>query len=304
MTFSVLICTYNRHVLLRQALEALIEDTIEKPDQIIVVNGGDDRTDQVVRDYSGRHGIDLQLIKTVNKNLAASRNVGLPHCTGAIVAMTDDDAEVFPDWVTQHKRQHADHPEAGVMGGQVIGVSSGSQLLSQLADLVTFPLPSAAGYIRHNLPGVNVSYKRAVLDQVGLQDETLFRGEDVDFNWRIKQLGVQIYFHPDIKVIHHHRPTLKQFWRQHYMYGRAYFLVRRKWRDMYSVYPRQLRTPRDVLKGGYFVAAIVLQSAQTVMKLPSWRDRLLGFPILTVNHALWKYGMIRQWWQERRQKSA
>jgi glycosyltransferase involved in cell wall biosynthesis len=49
----------------------------------------------------------------VTKNLAASRNVGLPHYTGDIVAMTDDDAEVFPDWVAQMKRAHI------VQGAQV-----------------------------------------------------------------------------------------------------------------------------------------------------------------------------------------
>jgi GT2 family glycosyltransferase len=303
MRLSVLICTYNRHDLLRQALTALIDGTAEKPDQVVIVNGGDERADQVVEAFVGRHGVEVKLIRTVNKNLATSRNVGLPHCTGDIVAMTDDDAEVFPDWVTQLKRQHVDHPEAGVIGGQVIGSDSGSQLLSRLADLVTFPLPSEPGYVQHNLPGVNVSYKRTLLDQIGLQDETLFRGEDVDFNWRIKQLGAQLYFHPDIKVIHHHRPSLRQFWRQHYMYGRAYYLVRRKWQPMYSVYPRQLRTPRDVLKAGYFVVAIVIQPAQAVGKLSSWRDRLLGYPILLVNHALWKYGMIRQWWLEKRRVS-
>lgn len=302
MTFSVLICTYKRHELLRQALEALIERTTEKPDQIVVVNGGDELTDEVVNAYMGRHGIDLKLVKTVNKNLAASRNVGLPHCTGDIVAMTDDDAEVYPDWVTQLKRQHAEHPEAGVIGGAVIGSSSGSELISKLADIVTFPLPETAGYVRHNLPGVNVSYKRELLDKVGFQDETLFRGEDVDFNHRIKQLGAQIWFHPDIKVLHHHRPSLKQFWRQHYMYGRAYYLVRRKWREMYSVYPRQVRTPKDVLKWGYFFASVFIQPAQAVMKLSSWRDRLLGYPILTVNHALWKYGIIQQWWIERNKR--
>src|SRR5579871_6779233 len=119
MTFSVLICTYNRHEILGVALNALINKTLEKPDQVVVVNGGDERTDQVVQQYMGLHNIDLKLIKTPNKNLATSRNVGLPHCTGEIVAMTDDDAEVYPDWVTVMKRVHAEHPEAGAVGGAV-----------------------------------------------------------------------------------------------------------------------------------------------------------------------------------------
>jgi hypothetical protein len=42
-TFSVLICTYNRHLLLAKALQTLIEGLLEKPDQIEVVNSGEGR---------------------------------------------------------------------------------------------------------------------------------------------------------------------------------------------------------------------------------------------------------------------
>src|SRR5260370_41978306 len=99
-------------------------DCVEKPDEIVVVNGGDENADRVVEEFQGRQGIDVRLIKTVNKNLAASRNIGLKECTGDIIAMTDDDAEVDQDWVTQLKRAHAEHPEAGGVGGAVLGADS------------------------------------------------------------------------------------------------------------------------------------------------------------------------------------
>src|SRR5690349_13160325 len=117
MTFSVLICTYNRPELLEKCLRALIEDTLEKPDQVVIVNGGDENADNVVRGFINNDQVKVKLVKTVNKNLAANRNVGLPHCTGNIIAMTDDDAKVFPDWITQMKRAHQEHPEAGAVGG-------------------------------------------------------------------------------------------------------------------------------------------------------------------------------------------
>src|SRR5687767_14249034 len=103
MRLSTLVCTYNRPEFLQYVLESLIEETTEKPDQLVVVNGGDQQSDHVVSRFIGR-GVEIQLVKTVNKNLAASRNIGLPRCTGDIIAMTDDDAQVFPDWVTQMKR--------------------------------------------------------------------------------------------------------------------------------------------------------------------------------------------------------
>jgi glycosyltransferase involved in cell wall biosynthesis len=187
-TFSVLICTYNRPDMLEMALKALIDRTAERPDQVIVVNGGDERSDRIVQTYKDNSAVKVELVKTVNKNLATSRNIGLAYCTGDIVAMTDDDAEVYPDWVTQMKKAHAEHLKAGGVGGAVIGADSDKSLLSRIADVVTFSTPPQPGYVS-TIAGVNVSYKRSVLMEVGLQDETLFRGEDVDFNWRIKKLG-------------------------------------------------------------------------------------------------------------------
>jgi len=294
VTFSVLICTYNRHEILRKALYALIEETTEKPDEIVIVNGGDEQAVRVINAFAIRSKIEIKLVRTVNKNLAVSRNVGLPHCAGSIVAMTDDDAEVFPDWVTQMKRVHAEHPEAGAVGGKVIGVGSEESIINRLADIATFPSPSEPGYVR-TLPGVNISYKRAVLELLGLQDETLFRGEDVDYNWRVKQLGYQVYYHPDIKVNHHHRPTLRQFLYQHFMYGRAYYLVRCKWPDMYCIYPHKVRRLKDILKTINFLAEAVYQPILVSSRLNTWPDRLLALPILIVNQVAWRCGIIIQY---------
>lgn len=300
---SVLICTYNRHEMLNQSLTALLHGTIEKPTQVVVVNGGDERSDQVVIAHQARcpDSIRLQLVKTVNKNLAASRNIGLPHCTGDIVAMTDDDAEVFPDWITQLRRIHAEHPEAGAVGGAVLGTDSSTRFLSRLADRVTFPSSDAPRYVR-TLPGVNVSYKRSVLDVIGLQDETLFRGEDVDFNWRVQKAGYRIYYHPAIKVWHHHRPSLRQFFCQHYMYGRAYYLVRRKWKEMYCIYPHHFRRPKDFLKAINFVAATFYEPLLYGLRMPLWKDKVRAVPIMFWNSVLWRSGMVYQAYLEASQR--
>jgi GT2 family glycosyltransferase len=309
MKFSVLICTYNRNELLKLALRALLDRTQEKPDEIVVVNGGDERADAVVRsltDANGVHdGVQVKLIKTVNQNLATSRNVGLLHCTGDIIGMTDDDAEVFPDWVTQMKRAHCEHPDAGAVGGPVLGTNMDS-LVGKVADAITFPSWDGARAVR-TLPGVNISYKRALLEQIGFQDETLFRGEDVDYNWRVLQLGYKIYFDPVIKVYHYHRPTMKGFLNQHYMYGRAYYLVRRKWPAMYCIYPHAVTRVKDILKAGNFVAALLYQPVLSCRRLPAVHDRMAALPLLFLAGVAWRGGMVYQAWHElnsRRRRAA
>jgi GT2 family glycosyltransferase len=292
MTLSVLICTYNRHELLVRALHSVIEGTVEKPDQVVVVNGGDGRADEVVSSFVGRHGIEVKLIKTVNKNLATSRNVGLSHCTGDIIAMTDDDAEVFPDWVTRMKCLHREHPEAGAVGGLVLGTNTKS-LVGKVADAITFPSWSGPRYVR-TLPGVNVSYKREVVEKLGPQDEALLRGEDVDYNWRVQKLDYQIYFDPDVKVYHHHRPTFKAHLNQHYMYGRAYYFVRRKWPEMYSVYPHGIKRTRDLLKAANFACALFYQPVLSAFRMPTALQGLRTLPLLFATGVAWKGGMLLQ----------
>jgi len=300
-TLSVLICTYNRPEMIERCLQALIERTDEKPDQVVVVNGGDERTDQVVQKYStiGENlSIAVALVKTVNKNLAVSRNVGLPHCTGDIIAMTDDDAEVSPDWIRQIKMLHAEHTEAGAIGGEVIGVASDS-IISSIADQVTFASYPSAREVR-TLPGVNVSYKRSVVLAVGPQDETLFRGEDVDYNWRIKQLGKTIWYDPAMKVLHHHRPSMRKFFQQHYMYGRAYYLVRKKHKDMYCVYPHSIRSIGDFAKGCHFFVAAFYEPFIYAFRLRGVFIRLAALPLLFLNQCAWRGGMITEKMREGR----
>lgn len=297
-TLSVLICTYNRSDLLKLALESLVDGTEEKPDQIIVVNGGDERTDILVdRFIARRTKIDIKIIKTKNINLATSRNIGLPHCDGSIIAMTDDDAEVFPDWVRLMKSTHNRHPEAGAIGGEVLGTSN-KTIVEKISNVVTFPRWQTERDVR-TLPGVNISYKKEAVEKVGFQDVTLFRGEDVDYNWRIINSGYKILYDPSIKVYHHHRPTRKALIHQHYMYGRAYYLVRRKWPAMYSVYPHGLHRPKDFLKLVNFFASAFYQPFLSARKIGGFASGLSAIPLLFFVGLAWRKGMYDQFTVEK-----
>ena len=232
---SVFICTYNRGKLINGTLKALINNQTRKPNEIVIVNGGGESNCQSTLEKWKRIFPQIKIIKIENVNLAASRNVGLPFCQGDLILQTDDDARPLPDWIEKLEKAHARYPTAGVIGGNVID-ANGRSFLSRIADVATFPHYDSMHQVR-NVPGVNSSYKREVIEQVGDYDTSLFRGEDVDYNWRAIQKGWKVLYIPDIQVLHINRPTWKGLFFQHYMYGRAHFLVRRKWPKMYSPYP-------------------------------------------------------------------
>ena len=246
MKITVFICTYNRGYLINGTLKSIINHQTQNPNEIIVVNGGGENDCQETLEKWQKEFSALNIIQTKNKNLAASRNIGLPQCNGDLILQTDDDARPFPDWIEQIVKTHINNPAYGVIGGRVIDASRGN-FLSKIADIATFPNHKKNTKVR-SVPGVNSSYKKEVIESVGEYDETLFRGEDVDYNWRAIQKGWDVLFCPEIKVKHLHRPTWKGFFQQHFMYGRAHYLVRKKWPEMYSHYPLKISSIKSLLK--------------------------------------------------------
>ena len=292
MKVSVLICTYNRAVLLDQALASLIQTSVERPDEIVVVVGGEDKeTEAVLRKWQDCYDF-LKWVRIKNVVLANSRNVGLPLCSGEVVALTDDDARVFPDWIQRIKQAHQEHPEAGAIGGPVLAVDD-HRFINRISNYIVFPTLTTKGPVR-TLPGVNCSYKKEAVEKTGPYDETLFRGEDVDFNWRMKRQGYEIYHDPAIRVYHSHRTSWLGLAKQVYMYGRAYYLVRTKWTDLYSVYPRQVKSIRDFLKLGYFFLGVFLEPLAWIKYQIKPTDILMGYPIGVLLAAAWRGGMLTQ----------
>ncbi len=243
---SILICTYNRGDLINGTLKALIVDQSVKPDQIVVVNGGGENNCLDILIKWRKVFKELIIVDTINKNLSHSRNIGLVKCVHSLILLTDDDARPYPNWVENIIFYHQKYPNAGNIGGGVFDNNSVT-FLSKVADIVTFPRYKEEKRVK-TIPGVNSSFKRAAILEVGEYDTLLFRGEDVDYNWRVLKKGWDIIYVPSIKVKHVHRTSWMKLFYQHYMYGRAYYILRRKWKTMYSIYPIKIESYRDIIK--------------------------------------------------------
>ncbi len=295
---SVLICTYNRGLLIDKTLFALIKLQSRKPDEIIIVNGGGENDCRQVLNQWKKVFTSLEIINTKNKNLASSRNIGLNKCHGDIILQTDDDARPFPDWIEKIVKLHLKYPNCGVIGGRVIDASKRT-FLSKIADISTFPSYSTVRKVR-SIPGVNSSYKKQVINNVGKYDETLFRGEDVDYNWRVKLIGWDILYHPELKVKHIHRPTWKSLLYQHFMYGRAYYLVRKKWPEMYSFYPPSISSVSTFLK--LIASWTFVPFLDAISKAKMLNTHPNGFEILTILiiNISNRIGITVEWWSNRK----
>ncbi len=90
--FSVVIPTYNRAALLREALDSVFAQEFTDFEVIVVDDGSTDDTASVVRDY----GVRIRYLRQENRGPGAARNLGIAQAAGRYVAFLDSDDLWFP----------------------------------------------------------------------------------------------------------------------------------------------------------------------------------------------------------------
>jgi len=212
---SVVVCAYNAADTLEDNLTSI--DKLTYPDyEIIVVNDGSrDSTGDIAR----RHP-RVRLIEVPNSGLSAARNVGLAEATGEIVAYTDADTRVDPDWLTFLVQPFLTSDVVGSGGPNVVPKDD-----SPMAQCIA-RAPGGPTHVllddrtAEHVPGCNMAFRRDALLAIGGFNPVYLRaGDDVDVCWRLQSRGWKIGFAPAALVWHHHRSSIQAYWRQQVGYG-------------------------------------------------------------------------------------
>ena len=254
MELTVIICTWNRAGVLRQALGSLQQcrfPTDKGWEVVIVDNNSSDETSAVcqsfVRQNPGRYRYILE--KRQGKSFAL--NTGVETANGKVLAFTDDDVIVDPDWLTEILLVFESHACAGV-GGKIVPlwnsdkpswyVSEGPYKL--LPAIVTYDLGEEPCPISAPALGANLSLKKEMFKKYGLFRTDLgpaagseVRGEDNEFCWRLLHAGERLMYAPKAIVFH---PVDKQ--RASKRYFQAWYY------GMGQSRPRIERTPEAVVR--------------------------------------------------------
>ena len=212
---SVVVCAYNAADTIDDCLSSLAAMSYPQCEIIVVNDGSRDDTGVRARRYPGVRVIDIP-----NGGLSAARNIGLAEATGDIVAYTDADVRVDRDWLTYLVQPLLSPAFVGSGGpnivphddpfvAQCVARSPGGPTQVLLDDRVA-----------EHVPGCNMAFKRDALAGIGGFNPVYLRaGDDVDVCWRLQAKGLKIGFAPSAVVWHHHRNTVKAYWRQQVGYG-------------------------------------------------------------------------------------
>jgi GT2 family glycosyltransferase/DNA-binding beta-propeller fold protein YncE len=212
---SVVVCAYNAADTLEDCLTSLERLTYPEYEIILVNDGSRDRTGDI-----GRAHPRVRVIDVPNGGLSAARNIGLSHAAGEIVAYTDADTRPDPDWLTFLVQPFLTSEVVGSGGPNVVPADDPpmAQCIARAPGGPTHVLLDDR--IAEHVPGCNMAFRRASLLEInGFNPIYLRAGDDVDVCWRLQARGGRIGFAASALVWHHHRSSIKAYWKQQVGYG-------------------------------------------------------------------------------------
>ena len=117
---SIVICTYNRHELLRSALNTLLQQPAgDLTCEILVVDNNSTPETRAVVDELAQIDPRLRYIRETRQGNAYARNTGVEHSRAPIVAFLDDDVTVRDNWLQTIKATF-EKTNADFIGGKVL----------------------------------------------------------------------------------------------------------------------------------------------------------------------------------------
>jgi glycosyltransferase involved in cell wall biosynthesis len=189
---SVIITTYNHEAFVAEAVQSVLDQTYTDYELIVVDDGSVDGTLEQI----SRFGENVSLIRLPNRGVARSRNTGIQHAQGELLAFLDGDDLWEPDKLECQVATAAEHPASGLIA--VDGVQfNGPSVLQQslLAPSVTdfisgrksVTLRCYEQLLRENLicTTSQVMVPKFVFDAVGLSDHAFPVSSDRDLYIRI-----------------------------------------------------------------------------------------------------------------------
>lgn len=219
LKITVVICTYNRGVYIRDAMESLYHQTLAKEayEVIVVNNNSTDNTQQVCENFIATHrDAHYAYFNESRQGASFARNTGAAKARSPLLCFMDDDAIADADYLEKIVRFFETHPDAGGLGGRII-----PRYIPGEPEWMSHYVSSLVGHFHYSnevtvfAPNKyplesNMIIRKADFDQIGGFNLALpgvvgtlrIGGEGKDFFFRLKALGRTIYYDPAIRVQH------------------------------------------------------------------------------------------------------
>jgi glycosyltransferase involved in cell wall biosynthesis len=193
---SIIMPVYNSSAYVKDALRSALEQDYENKEVIVVDDGSTDSTPAILKSFEGK----ITILNQANAGPGAARNHGLRHARGTYVAFLDADDCWLPGKLRLQVEYLEQHPELGaVYSGWVRWYpnAEGNFSYPSMSSLARSPsiVPEDSGWIytrllfECRLLTSTVVLRSSVIEEVGLFDEGLLRGQDYDYWLRLSRIS-------------------------------------------------------------------------------------------------------------------
>ena len=200
--FSFVLCTVDRTDCLEKFMEALFKQQYKNFELIIVDQNLDERLGEIIHHY--RSFYEIKHVKS-EKGLSKSRNIGLKHIEGDVIAFPDDDC-IYPENMLRKINSSFNENNYDVLSVKMTNsVPQGRKVQNK-----TYEQDVNRGNVMALMASISMFLRKSVIDNVGGFDErlglgtdTIFQGgEDYDYPLRALEKGFKIYYDNAIEVLH------------------------------------------------------------------------------------------------------
>ena len=252
---SIVVTVKNEEDNIASLLDSLKRLDYDGKIEVVVVDGGSvDRTKDLVSQY------DFVKLVICPSNISKGRNVGINNSTGDIIAFTDADCVVDREWIRNIMKYFEKYPEIGVIGGPYLPLQQDEMIAQYLGIYVSNYFPTEPGFaMPHSIGTGNAAYRRGLIEEVGLFNEKLAVGEDLELNFRIAKAGYKLFFADDVKVYHKYRISLQEVTKWAFNHGKAsssYNRITKNYTKLLFPYTRSLM----IVFGLLFLGSILMMN--------------------------------------------
>lgn len=256
---SIIILSYNTKTLLYSCLSSLYEHLHGFDFEVIVVdNASSDESAQMVK----KDFVKAKVIENKeNMGFAKGNNLGAKHAKGTYLVFLNSDTKVLDNSMKDMIKTMIKDEVVGVMGGRLAsqnGISEPSfgKSLSLLG--IVHMLFGRKGFRINTqyqtvtqvdwVSGGFMMTRKELFDKIGGFDEHFFMYiEDMEFCYRVKKIGYDIYYYPNTKVVHLGQGSSNRSFAIIHIYkGLPYFFRKHKGYFQYLVVMALLRLKATV----------------------------------------------------------
>lgn len=226
---AIVIPTLNEERFISRCLNSIIKQTyeFEKMDVMIIDGGSNDKTKDIVAKYQKSHQ-NIRFIENKKKIQSVAFNIGFKKSTAPYIIRLDAHAEYDSKYISLCIENLKQDEKRGNVGGRCNILPFNQSIWAQTNAILNhsrFGIGGAAFRVSneaHNTDSVPFgAFPRKIIEKIGGMREDLPRGEDNEYNSRIRKAGYKIFFDPNIISSYFARPTLGASCKQMYANGNS-----------------------------------------------------------------------------------